>query len=320
MLKRFRNVRLQYKTDNTLRTSSLRALKQILSDDEYKLLLQLNNSSKLCFYLGTSNLDPTKQLAAVMCFRPHRIDKIDKDSIYTIYFDPTVTDYSKMLNTANCGNCLLSDLQLRGCYTNFLLRRNIRFAIKQLDNGTMPMIDFNNPSHVALVELFTGRMKNIRFGESGDPISVPASIHNRVDSVFARFKNRVGYTHQWREHDYRNYATVIASVNSASEIIELENIYGGVKYARVIKAGAPLLSNERLCPQMRGIVQSCAECGLCQRNKAPKVSIIFIAHGTTGIHRALETIEKQAPMKFMRSTQVQQKCGECVGCPMMAGL
>ena len=292
MKMKFKGVNLIYNAKNCLTLKTMKQLKKVLTNNEYAKLTLLNKSSKLCFYLGTSNLDPTKQLAGVLCFKPHAITKIGTHCMYSIYFDPSVTDYSLMLNTANCGNCRFSDLQLKGCYNHFLLRKNIRNAIKQMDEGTMPYINLDNPSDVALMSIYTRKMSNMRYGESGDPCSVPMWAHNKLDSFMVRFKNRTGYTHQWREVPYQSYKVLIASVDSAMDIAELKQIAGNdAKYARVLPSeGAMLLSNERKCPQQMGIIESCTDCGLCQKDKAPNIKIVFIPHGTTGIAKAMTKI------------------------------
>lgn len=297
----YKGIELQYTAKNNLRKATLHQLRQVMPESDFLLLKQLNDSTKLCFYQGKSKLDPSKQVVGVMTYKPHKIYKIGEKSIYTIYFDPSVIEITKILNTANCGNCSFSDLQLKGCYTNFLLRQNVKKAIKQLNKNKMPMIDFNNPLHVELVEIFTHRMNNLRFGETGDPCSIPIAVHNRIDSIFARFPERVGYTHQWQTLNYQRYATIIASVNTATEVMTLESLYGtGAKYARVIPFHGKLLPNERICPQQRKLIKSCAECGLCQRDKAPNINMVFISHGTTGMDKALETLNN-----------------ECKGCPMV---
>lgn len=299
---KFKGVNLIYNAKNVLSNKCMKQLKKILSEYEYNKLVLLNKSSKLCFYLGSSNLDPTKQLAGVLCFKPHSITKIGTHCMYSIYFDPKVTDFTVMLNTANCGHCRFSDLRLRGCYNHFLLRVNIRNAIKQIDEGTMPYIDLENENDVALMSIYTRKMNNMRYGESGDPCSVPMQVHNQLDSFMAHFTHRTGYTHQWREIPYQAYSTLIASVDNAMDIAELEQIAGkGAKYARVLPYDdAMLLPNERKCPQQQGIIESCTACGLCTKNRAANIKIVFDPHGKTGIKSAMTKI-----------------CGlslECTGC------
>ena len=115
--------------------------------------------------------------------------------------------------------------------------------------------------------------KPVRLGAYGDPVLIPLPMLEELTAD----RKRTGYTHQWRTCDpaYRRY--LMASCETAEDVIDA-NKRGWRTFRTVASADSQLMPDEILCPNYTHKV-TCADCGLC--NGAGKAKNIAIpVHGT----------------------------------------
>jgi len=183
------------------------------------------------------------------------------------------------LDKSNCGDCKHKEKQT--CYVN-------------LCHGPLPIFKaFHNGSYREFVsgdeQYFAN--KSIRLGSFGDPAAVPFEVWEKLCSFSGKkFKNFVGYTHQWKTCDQRLSNFCMASVDSIdnySKEYELAKemgwrtfrVYGTLD--KDVNFSDKLNKNEIICPasEQGGKKTICENCGLCSGNNIKAKDIMIPFHG-----------------------------------------
>lgn len=163
-----------------------------------------------------------------------------------------------------CGDCPMrgDKGKNRGCYVVPFMGPNAVYAAADQYCGEVTKSDLT-----------------LRFGSYGDPAMVPFRV---IERLAKKFKNSLGYTHQWRDPRVKKYAKyLMASVESPEGKKQANET--GFRTFRVMPAGAKLEADEILCPASKeaGFKLTCAQCGLCNGNRTGrKNNVAIYAHGS----------------------------------------
>ena len=300
---------LKFTTTGKLFQTSVRLLQSVLNARQLRILGQLQKCTRICFYDGRSQFDGERVLG-FLTFKQHAVYKIGIKTAYTYYVPYSAIEHKdlfKILIPTTCNNCNFQDLKSRSCYVNYRLRLTMLRSVRHYIDGRIPLVDLTDPDYLEVLSIYRKNMLGLRYGEAGDPLAVPYTVHNQVYNLFGR-GTTIGYTHSWQDHNYQNYKAIIASCDSPMDVYYLETMYGkGTKYARVISDyNSKLLPNERICPAMLGEINpkikiDCQKCGLCSRESKSSVCLTFPSHG----------------LDYVKDNMQNAVNSACSGCPLM---
>lgn len=163
-----------------------------------------------------------------------------------------------------CGDCPGRWTAERWCYVTPFPLLSIARSIRE---GKVPHLTDREA-----LDAVAGRP--LRMGAYGDPAALPYSWWW---SLAKRASMWTGYTHAWRDCDWRFAEFTMASVEWAQDALAAQ-----AKGWRTFRAKPPesrLLATEIMCPaQTKGT--TCVECGLCNGQKGRSAANIAIdAHG-----------------------------------------
>ncbi len=170
-----------------------------------------------------------------------------------------------------CGTCPFS--AGRGCYVT--VANAPQSIYRAMERGSIADMD----PETAMRAL---QGKKLRIGAYGDPAAVPLSLWETLLTFTA---GHTGYTHDWRRCDQRFAGIVMASCETASDVIRAES--RGYR-AFLVSRDAPTesaLTGRRIitCPASAeaGHRTTCADCGLCNGSHWPdnRAHITIRPHG-----------------------------------------
>lgn len=129
--------------------------------------------------------------------------------------------------------------------------------------------------------LFAGR--KVRLGTYGDPAAAPLALWQ---DVLHSADGWTGYTHQWKTLPAAWARLVMASADTALEML-LAQARGFRTFRVATTAGQAVKGREVVCPasEEAGKKTECFACGACAGlSSRAKVSIVIAAHGSGAVH------------------------------------
>ena len=118
--------------------------------------------------------------------------------------------------------------------------------------------------------------KALRLGAYGEPTALPFNI---VKSAVDNAQGHTGYTHQWRNQEFRQFQSLLmASVDSPIEAVDAQSM--GWRTFRVRKSTDGLMPGEINCPASKesGMLTTCDKCRLCAGTSRNAKNISIIEH------------------------------------------
>lgn len=172
-----------------------------------------------------------------------------------------------------CMNCIYRGIRgkKRTCYVNLgKAPGNIYRKYERGGYAFLPVSEYGR--------VFAGRAT--RFGAYGEPVLLPLPL---VSEIARHSRKRTGYTHQWRNPEYREYRRyLMASCDSMADYAYA--VANGWRTFRVRGEHEPILPGEIVCPASEegGHKSTCERCGLCDGKRSDadaRKNIVIIVHG-----------------------------------------
>lgn len=161
-----------------------------------------------------------------------------------------------------CGNC---PLRREVCYVNLVPMNHVYGAYQK---GSYPYITQQH------LDRIRERQLKLRITAYGDPAAVPIETW---EWLLEYFHHHTGYTHQWRNLDSRWSRFLMASCETPQDVVLAKSL--GWSTFRVRSEGAPMLSAEIQCPNVKNPSIQCSNCRLCSGSGERERHISIEVHG-----------------------------------------
>jgi hypothetical protein len=225
----------------------------------------------LVAYRGPSRLDGTSPILLAISYETTNYKTGDMAQAWVLRSDvPPTYAIRSGADRAICGDCVhRSGSEIgRSCYVIPWLG-----PLKVYDAIARRSYMDIDPDGAA--RALAGRQ--LRITAYGDPAAVPFYVWR---TLMVHLAGWTGYTHQWRTCDQRFSSILMASVESAGEVLEAQAL--GWRTFRTRLGSEDPLPNEIVCPASNeaGHRTTCSACGLCRgRARGNARSIVIAAHG-----------------------------------------